>query len=373
MKNKIILSLVLIISLGLFLPASADYEEQIPNFTDYYWSKTFNHSIEAWEYLEVNGTLVVHWDLYLHSFADIKDDLIVYWNLKVDSYIEVWWRIQVTWNANIWNFADIKDWISIWWDFTSWTYLELLWWNSKVLWNINIWNFADISWTIYVYKDFFSWTYLEISDKEKVKIVGDFNTKGFADIYWKFYLYWKKTVWTYYEEDINNYSGLMWKIDPLLKYDLINTKIEEVNNKIILANLESKKYWNNKNQIFTELFNYLEELIEDEKFDKNIFYKIKKDYVKETSNYNKITYTPYINSDLKIRLERSLNKIPESNKEEIYTLVVKKIDTIVLKLKNKKQSNSVIKKINLLLWIKNFIQIKLDKINNDDILKEIWL
>lgn len=388
-------------------------------------TKKYSKNLEVWAFFEAkDSSLIVDWDLILWSSSKIDKDLIVYWNLKAWAFLEVKWNIIVTWdielssstdinwyiswkniisgsflktnsiksdwNVILWSSSKIFNWVSSNWYFTSWSFTKIEW-KNKILGNLTLWSNSEINGLVYIYWDFKSGAFTSF-DWTKIKISKNLYFWSSTSIDWRFYLYWKKYTDSFYEENLWNYTGFFGKIDPLLNYTYSESKIVRIknvtNNYLAKVNkIQSSINWlqwqeypdyslintkkTEKYNTYIAMFKYLKPFIQDENFDEQVFSNLQKKYI-WTSISTSVEYKAYVPSNLKVKLNKVLDNIPEYKKEEIFNKVSSQINTIVSKLKEKEQTSKVIEKINILLWIKNIIDEKLEELEGD-IFSEIGL
>lgn len=203
------------------------------------------------------------WDMTVDGDINVGNSVVVYktlsgnnistWNRLVASFLKSTWDLQVNGKATI------TGWVEVWWDFEAGSDL-ILYWNSSVEWDMKVELDTTITWTLYVYWDLRSKERFEFADG-KLKIYWDFRTLKESEITGNYYVYGTKWRRSYYTNKIkinyllenNKYRGFMWKIDPILSYNLSSSQL-----KYIHAQIDIKQYKieQKKKQISLFPYNY---------------------------------------------------------------------------------------------------------------------
>lgn len=382
MKKIIFALLILWYLLWSFHSAYADtsYQKNVPDYVNYIWDQTFNVSTKIGDSLDIEwGTLKVNGNLEIWEYADIEWNLIVIGDLILWSYGDITGNVIVTGSAILWEYTDIEGSLEVWWDSIAGYGLDI---NgaSKIWGNLTLWESADINNTLYVYKNLNTADYAYLGeDDSKIKVVGNLVVWDYADMNGKLYLEWTKSVGAYYDETNTKYSGLFGRIDPLLQYDFSEVKIQSIRNKTqsYLQQADAETNQTKKKEIYTAMFSYLQTFIETESFDQGIFADIQREYTgvaleKNTSTQNAVIYTPMLPTSLESRLDSLMKNIPEADKIDTLSQISINIDTAIVRLKSTQSSASVIRKINILMWIQEYIEQEISEVQSDsDILREL--
>lgn len=394
------------------------------SFFEIDWDLVVRWNLVLWTSAQISGNLTVYGDLKTWSYSMIDWNVTVTWDVDLWTFAEIWWtlswkeietdssitidRIIAQWDLDLGTYSVINKWINVSWNLKTWSFIELKWY-SKVLGNIDLGPSSSIEGVLYAYKKLKTWSYIQFK-KDKIKVVSDFKLWTFWELYGRVYVYWKKEYGSVYDEELKNYTWFFWQIDPLLIYNFSKSKITQIKDqtnsylqKIAIIDNEitslSNNYNANRSKItqkktekyitYKALFSYLQPLIENESFDQNTFATIKRSYIwnapiatvntQSNSNINTTThtaskYSPFLPQELENRLDQVISRIPESQKVATLKNVNVKISTFVNSLSKQKQTRATVRKINLLLWIKEYINKSLSEINSDkDILRELWL
>lgn len=399
--KKIFLVLALVLSLFSVLQnVEAKYTETIPAYADITGDKVYNWNLKIERSVEfLNGNLTVNGDLYISSFVDFNRNVKVTGNMFVERSVDFGGNVTVWWDAILQDYINIAQTLSaksikVWRsseiytlsainDVTIWDYADiynlLVWWNltvgksfdfygvGKVLGNINTWDFPNIEGTLYGYRNVSMKRSVDIlgSDK-KFKVVWNLSTWDHYENTARTYIYWNVTFWKSSDEEYTSYTGFFGKIDPLLQYNLSYSQIQAIKKKVdsYLYKAEQQTSIKQKQAVYVTMFDYLEDYIESERFDRRAFANLQAQYIGTTNvQAAPITQTPSVNSKyapilpitLKTRLDRSISRIPDNNRAYVVNVVIEKIDVIIASSRAQVQTQSVIEKINILLGIREYL------------------
>ncbi|MBS9775409.1 polymer-forming cytoskeletal protein [Candidatus Gracilibacteria bacterium] len=419
MKKRIFLALCLVIvaaSLNVAKAEYTNYTKTIPSYADLTGNKVYNENVKIGEYVEfLNGNVKVNGDLYVADNVDFSGDLEVTGNLIVADYVDFDGNVTVGGNAtfgeyteikktlsaknvtigdyadittiNITNFADIKMYADIQnmfvgGDLQVGEYFELFG-KAKVLGNVYMADYADIKDTLYAYKSVTLKDYPDVLG-QKFKVLGNLIAGEYYENSSRTYVYGGTTLGEYSDEKYSNFSGLFGKIDPLLKFNLTNTAILQLKQKVDNAvyNAERQTSQQKKKQVYAQLFDSLAPYIETESFDQTRFQALKKMYTGNatvsqtpyptTSSVNNTQYKAYLPRSLEQKLARIISNLPSSQKNYILEVVLQKIDEVTSRLKNQTQTQNTVQQINILLGIRAYVQKELDS-NSGGILEQLGL
>lgn len=255
-----------------------------------------NKKIEKVTTMKVVGKkVIVDGNIEFQSYTRIPYDIEVNWDIIFWDWVKILWNISATWDIQAWNNfvvykklswnniftgnnlvaqymeskwnmylngkAIITKWVNVGWDFEPGSDLTL-YGNSTIEGNMKVELDTKIVGTLYVYwnlrlKERFNFSH------GKLKIHWDFRTLEESEIEWRIYVYWTKWRRSYYTNKIKinyilenkKFRGFMWKIDPVLSYDLSESQIQLIHAQIDIKDyqIEQKKkkisllpYWYSK-------------------------------------------------------------------------------------------------------------------------------
>lgn len=247
-------------------------------------------------------TIIVDGNIEFQSYTKIPYDIEVNWDIIFWDWVKILWSISATWDIQAWNNfvvykklswnnistgnqlvaqyleakwnmylngkATITKWVDVGWDFEPGSDLTL-YGNSTIEWNMKVELDTKIVGTLYVYWNIRSKERFNFSHG-KLKIHWDFRTLEESEIEWRIYVYWTKWRRSYYTNKIkinyllenNKFRGFMWKIDPVLLYNLSESQIQHIHAQIDIKEyqIEQKKkqisllpYWYSENLLTTHI------------------------------------------------------------------------------------------------------------------------
>lgn len=354
--------------------------------------------VTIWSHASIDGDIEVDGDISIGSHINITGDIratgdifiwfsadiawsVIWNNVVFDSHGTVQQKIYTNGKLKLWSHSTLERGVQTGWPMIVGSHLELLW-PSKVFWDLTLWFSPNITDTLYVYGHFndnqvdshldFIWS--------KFKITQDASFWNHSSLDGRIYIYWDILEFGFnYNENNTKYSGLFGRIDPLLQYNLSEVKIQSIRNKTLsyLQQADAETNQTKKKEIYAAMFSYLQTFIETEDFDQDIFTDIQREYTgvaleKNTSTQNAVIYTPMLPASLESRLDSLMKNIPEVDKIDTLSQISINIDTAIVRLKSTDQSASVIRKINILMWIQEYIEQEISEVQSDaDILREL--
>jgi predicted acyltransferase (DUF342 family) len=227
--------------------------------------------------IEVEGNITfwdwvtILWNISATGDINAGNDLVVYkkiswdnifiWNKLVAKYLEAKWNISLNWKATVTGWMYSEGNVEVWSDFT-------LYGNSQIEWDLKTELDINILWNLYVFWD--------IRSKErfnfewgKLKIYGDFRTLKESRVEGRVYIYGTPARRSYYTNKIKynyvlkskKYKWFMWKVDPVLQYDLSDIHISYIYSRIsdIENNIEIQR-----KKMSLLPYNYSEQKLEEE-------------------------------------------------------------------------------------------------------------
>ena len=213
-----------------------------PSYRSIPYNFEINGNLSIWDGVKLLWEISVHWDI------DAGNELVVYktiswnnitiWNKSVIKKIISYENITLNWYATIAEWM-IAGWdVDVWWNFN-------LYGNSTIEWDLQTELDINIFGNLYVYWDIrskerfhFQW--------EKLKIYGDFRTLQESKLEGRIFIYGSPARRSYYTNKIKynyilkseKYTWFMWKIDPVLQYNLSDNDIKNIYSRV--SELENK-------------------------------------------------------------------------------------------------------------------------------------